>query len=137
MRYQGQSYELMIPLTANFIDDFHAAHVYAYGYNESSVRLEIVNVRVRAVGRLPRPALTPTALGPASPTAVLLDHRPIVLAGDVVEVPFYDGQALQPGHNLPGPAVIIHPDTTIFIGPRDEMAMDEYKNLIIEVKRDT
>jgi N-methylhydantoinase A len=131
MRYEGQSYELMVPLTTNFIDDFHAAHLYAYGYSSPGMRVEIVNVRVRAVGRLPRPALTPIALGPADPTAALLDHRPIVLAGDVVEVPFYDGQALQPGHNLHGPAIIIHPDTTIFIGPGDEMAMDEFANGLI------
>jgi N-methylhydantoinase A len=133
MRYQGQSYELMVPLTANFVDDFHAAHLYAYSYSEPSVPVEVVNMRVRAIGHLPRPVLTPTAPGPADPTMALLDRRPVVLAGDVAEISFYDGHALQPGHQLHGPAIVIHPDTTIFIGPEDEMAMDAYKNLIVKV----
>jgi N-methylhydantoinase A len=135
MRYQGQSYELMVPLSPNFIDDFHAAHTFAYGYSEPSVPVEIVNLRVRAIGRLPRPPLTSLSSGQAEPTTALLDHRPVVLADDVIEIPFYDGPALQPGHQLHGPAVVIHPDTTIFVGLGDELTMDEYKNLIIEVSR--
>jgi N-methylhydantoinase A len=137
MRYQGQSYELMVPLTLKFLDDFHAAHTHAYGYSEPGVPVEVVNVRVRAIGRLPRPSLLPVSLGQADPAAALLDHRPVVLASEVAEIPFYDGQVLQPGHQLHGPAVVIHPDTTIFVGPRDKLVMDEYKNLIIDVMRET
>jgi N-methylhydantoinase A len=135
MRYEGQSYELMVPFTSNFVTDFHQAHAYAYGYSEPFVPVEIVNVRVRAIGQLPRPPLIPITLNQADPTPALLDHRSVVLANDAIRVPFYDGQALQPGHQLYGPAVVIHPDTTIFVGPGDEMTMDAYKNLIINVRR--
>ena len=45
------------------------------------------------------------------------------------------GPDLQPGYQINGPAVITHPDTTVFIGPGDRLAMDEYKNLIVKVKR--
>ncbi|MBN1993865.1 MAG: hydantoinase/oxoprolinase family protein [Anaerolineae bacterium] len=133
MRYQGQSYELMTPLTPDFVGDFHAAHAYAYGYSDSSMPVEIVNVRVRATGHLSPPPLTPFALGPSDPTPALLERRPVVLAGDVAEIPFFDGQRLQPGCQFSGPAVIIHPDTTIFIEAGDEAVMDEHKNLIINV----
>ncbi|MBN1218959.1 MAG: hydantoinase/oxoprolinase family protein [Anaerolineae bacterium] len=134
MRYRGQSYELMVPLTANFGDDFHLAHAYAYGYAEPTMPVEIVNVRVRAIGSLSRPPLTPLALGHSDPSQALLDRRPVVLTGEIAELPFYDGQALRPGHQLQGPAVVIHPDTTIFIGPGDELMVDAYKNLVVDVK---
>ena len=93
--------------------------------------VEIVNVRVRATGHLPCPPLTPAALSQPDPSAALLDRRRVVLAHEITEIPFYDGQALKPGHQFPGPAVVIHPDTTIFIEPGDEIAMDAYKNLLI------
>jgi N-methylhydantoinase A len=109
-------------------------HAYAYGYSDSSKPVELVNVRVRAIGQLPRPPLTAIALAPADPVQALLEHRPVVLAGGVQKIPFYDGQALQPGHKIIGPAIIIHPDTTIFIGMDDALNMDVYKNLIINVK---
>ncbi len=134
MRYRGQSYELMVPLTPYFREDFHIAHAYAFGYSDSTMPVEIVNVRVRAIGRLPRPPLVPIKAGRADPSAALLDHRSVVLADQVTEAPFYDGQKLQPGHKLKGPAVVVHPDTTIFVGPGDRLAMDVYKNLIINIK---
>ncbi len=135
MRYQGQSYELMVPLTPYFLEDFHTAHAYTYGYSDSTMPIEIVNIRVRAIGRLPRPPLTPAELGQADPAAALLGRRPVVLADRVIDVSFYRGQALQPGHKLSGPAVIVHPDTTVFLNKGDRLSMDAYRNLIIRVKR--
>jgi len=133
MRYQGQSYELMTPLTPNFINDFHEVHAQAYGYSEPEAPLEIVNLRLRVVGKLPHPPFRKARPGPADATPALFDHRPVVLAKGLVEIPFYDGQKLQAGAQFDGPAVIIHPDTTIFMGAEDRLRMDEYRNLIIEV----
>jgi N-methylhydantoinase A len=134
MRYRGQSYELMVPLTPYFREDFHVAHAYAFGYSDSTMPVEIVNVRMRAIGRLARPPLIPGKPSQPDPHTALLDRRPVVLADKVAEIPFYDGQKLQPGHRLSGPAVVVHPDTTVFVGPRDKLTMDTYKNLIIKIK---
>lgn len=134
MRYQGQSYELMVPLTPNFVNDFHAAHLYAYGYSEPNVPVEIVNLRLRAIGQLPRPRLPQAGEVASDARTALFDRRQVVLANGPAEVPFYNGPDLQPGHHLVGPAVIVHPDTTVFVGPGDQLKMDTYKNLIIDVK---
>jgi N-methylhydantoinase A/oxoprolinase/acetone carboxylase beta subunit len=40
---------------------------------------------------------------------------------------------LQPGHQFEGPAIITQPDTTVFLGPGDRLAVDTYRNLMIEV----
>jgi N-methylhydantoinase A len=134
MRYQGQSYELTVPLTPNFVGDFHVAHALTYGYSEPTVPVEIVNLRLRATGRLPCPPLPKQETGPPNPAAALFDRRPVVLAGGITKIPFYHGPHLQPGHQIRGPAVIVHPDTTIFIERGDRLTMDKYRNLLIKVK---
>lgn len=134
MRYQGQSYELMVPLSPNYGADFHLAHTYTYGYGEPNVPVEIVNLRVRAVGRLSSPPLSVTPPGQADPSAALFDRRPVVLTEGPAEIPFYHGPDLQPGHQIVGPAVIVHPDTTVFLGPADRLSMDAHRNLMIDVQ---
>jgi N-methylhydantoinase A len=131
VRYRGQSYELTIPFTATFRADFHTAHARAYGYSEPGAPIEIVNVRLRAVGHLPRPPLPRTALSQSHPTP--FDRRPVILADGPAETPLFKGADLEPGHHLAGPAVVVHPDTTVFIGPGDRLRVDEYRNLIVEV----
>ena len=61
LRYHGQSFELPVdraaraPLTEADIDrlrdEFHAAHERAYGYAAPEDAVELVNVRLAAVGR--------------------------------------------------------------------------------------
>ncbi len=133
LRYCGQSYELTIPFTPNFRADFHAAYTHAYGHSEPAAPVEVVNVRLRAVGRLPRPPLPRAPLTHSQPTP--FDRRPVILATGPTETPFYHGAALQPGHQLAGPALIVHPDTTVFVGPGDELRVDEYRNLTVKVGR--
>jgi len=132
MRYRGQSYELTLPLAPNFVDKFHDAHARAYGHSEPDVPLEIVNLRLRAVGRLPQPPL-PRQAATAKSGPDAFDHRSVVLAEGLAEIPFYQGDRLRPGHQIGGPAVVTQPDTTVFIGPRDQLRVDEYHNFIVDV----
>ncbi len=131
VRYRGQSYELTIPLTPTFRTDFHTAHARAYGYSEPGVPVEVVNVRLRAVGHLPRPPLPRAVLTQSHPTP--FDRRPVILADGPAEVPLFKGSDLQPGHRLTGPMVVVHLDATVFIGPVDRLKVDEYRNLVVEV----
>ena len=134
MRYLGQSYELTIPLTHHFADDFHSAHHQAYGHSEPSAPVEVVNVRLRAVGAVTSPTLPEAEIGPSDPSPALSDRRPLVLDdGRVAEVPFYRGERLRPGYVIPGPAIIAQKDTTVFLSPADRATVDRYYNLLIEV----
>lgn len=132
MRYRGQSYELAVPLTPQFVEAFHAAHAHAYGHSEPKALVEIVNLRLRAIGRLSRPILAKDEpIGATVPAP--FDERPVVLSGGVAWLPFYQGVQLLPGHQLEGPAIITQSDTTVFLGPGDRLAVDAYRNLVIEV----
>ncbi len=57
VRYRGQSYELTVPFTNTYQEDFHQAHFEQYGYDRRGAELEIVNLRVQAVGKVPQPII--------------------------------------------------------------------------------
>ena len=57
MRYAGQSYELNVPFTGDFISAFHRAHEKRYGYFDRARACEVVNIRARFTGRTPKPTL--------------------------------------------------------------------------------
>ena len=61
-RYQGQSYEIQIPLDPEALlkeglkklaSDFHAQHQKLYGHFEESAEIELVNIRARIEGQAP------------------------------------------------------------------------------------
>ncbi len=60
LRYQGQSFELSVPLQQGLADAFHRAHEERYGYADPSRRVELVAVRTAEVHPGPELAL-PTA----------------------------------------------------------------------------
>lgn len=139
MRYRGQSYELTVPFGPEYIADFHRLHRRVYGHSEESAPVEVVNVRLRAVGAVTPPPLPQAGAGPPDARGAISDRRPVVLIspgrpqGAVEPVPFYRGQRLQPGHVLAGPAIVAQKDTTVFLGPGDRATVDGHFNLVIEV----
>jgi N-methylhydantoinase A/oxoprolinase/acetone carboxylase beta subunit len=133
VRYRGQAYELTVPLTPDFAAAFHVEHQRVYSHSQPAAPLEIVNLRLRAVGSVPRPALPTAEPGDPDPTSAFLGRRPVVLSSGLAEVPLYDGAALRPGHVLPDPAIVIYKDTTVFLATADRATVDRYFNLIIAV----
>jgi N-methylhydantoinase A len=134
MRYVGQGYELSLPLSRDFIQDFHALHKRRYGYSAPDAPVEVVNVRLRAVGHIPKPSLPRDQGGDSGPAAALIGQRPVVLGEREVRlVPFYLGESLKPGNVLVGPTIVAFEDTTIFLAEGDRGVMDGYFNLVVEV----
>jgi N-methylhydantoinase A len=132
VRYRGQSYELSVPLTPDFASAFHHIHAHVYGYSEPGVPIEIVNLRLRAIGHLPRPPLIRLETeSESSPKP--FDQRPVVLANGLAAVPFYQGSQLRPGHVVTGPAIITQSDTTVYLAADDKLEVDRYRNFVIEV----
>jgi N-methylhydantoinase A len=133
MRYSGQSYELNIPFSENFITDFHAAHHKAYGYSYIDKKIEVVNLRVRLVGKVPKIKLPKITTSQFTDQSALLGNRQVVLSKTDASVPIYNYEALIPGMVVTGPALIVSSDTTIFININDGINVDPYLNLLIDV----
>jgi len=135
MRYEGQGYELTIPLTVEFAQAFHASHMEVYGHSAPDSSIEIVNIRLRAIGSVPKPSFPRTPLGTEDPADASLGLRPFVqMDGQVSPKPFFQGDQLKPGHVLRGPAIIVYKDTTVFLPLGDRARVDEYFNLIVEIQ---
>jgi N-methylhydantoinase A len=53
LRYEGQSFELTVPLGARLVERFHAAHEERYGYADRARPLELVAIRTAEVRAAP------------------------------------------------------------------------------------
>ncbi len=138
VRYLGQSYELTIPFNHSSIpkDDiankFHQTHLKTYGYKRPGVELEIVNLRVRAVGVVSTPQLNSLPMEGVNPSSAFIDCDDVIFAYGKEKIPFYRAEFLRPGNVINGPAIVIRNDTTILIGQGDSSMVDQFCNLIIE-----
>jgi N-methylhydantoinase A/oxoprolinase/acetone carboxylase beta subunit len=133
VRYVGQSFDLQVPLTPQFRQAFDRVHQEAYGYCQPGALIEIVNVRVRAIGRVTPPPIPRQPLGSADPSAAKWEERPVVVGQGIHPVPHFWGNRLRPGHHVSGPAILVLDDTTVYLGPDDQATIDVYSNIIIDV----
>ncbi len=133
MRYQGQSYELLVPFSDSFLEIFHQLHETQYGYAKRNGTVEVVTLRVRAVGEVPPPPQEAEEYDGEDPGKAYLGARDVIFPQGTLRTPLFRGELLVPGNQLQGPAVIVRTDTTILFGSSDRARVDGYKNLFIEV----
>ena len=142
LRYVGQGYELEVPVSPvgeevkveDLTQRFHHLHQGQYGYAHQDASVELVNLRLSAIGRLPRPQLAAEPLdGTVDPDCALKAQRQVYLAGAYHETPVYDRAHLCPGDVIRGPAVIEQVDSTIIVWPNQDSCVDAYRNLIVNV----
>jgi N-methylhydantoinase A len=140
-RYVGQNFELAIGLgNAEPLPDagaiaqrFFAEHERAYGFHNPADRIEIVNFRLIAAGKLRQPAARPGE--PRRSGAPEAGSRRNVWfeAGRAEDTPVYDRATLMPGDTISGPAVIEQLDSTTLLFPGDRATVDPYLNLLVEI----
>jgi N-methylhydantoinase A len=145
LRYEGQAFEIAVSLAENFLERFHAEHDRLYGHSDAGAPVEIVNVRLRARGRVEVPELQPMEEPAEESMPPEVERRPVVVGLtpgqpdsdparlDVCEAPVFEHASLRPGHRFSGPAVVVSEDTTIWLGPTERATVDEYGNLRIDV----
>ncbi len=168
MRYVGQSYELAVPLelgvrhmheqdpaksppsgsqvlvsAASIASAYHAAHLQRFSYASESEPVEVVNVRLKAVGRTPKPNFGQRRLSSADPRAARVGYRQVYFAGydnphasHALMAALYDRELLVPGNMVVGPAVVHQLDTTTVIPPGWSATMDTWGNLIASSEPD-
>jgi N-methylhydantoinase A len=137
LRYRGQSFEVAVQFSGGLQELprlFHARHQAVYGFNDPEAAIEVINLRVQAVGSVPgsRPErLTPRPSETRRPRQPR--RRAIRLDGQTVEATVVDRDVLAPGGSLDGPAIVVQYDTTTFVPPGYRLTVDEWLNLIGEV----
>jgi N-methylhydantoinase A len=144
LRFQGQDYELTLPLpdrplTAEDADDlttrFYALYEQTYGEGTTwkGVPVTLVNYSVTVTGRQARPEVPTAHLNGHKPEDARREVRSVYLPseGAARDVPIYDGAHCGPGIELQGPAIIDESDTTIYVPPGTTAARDEHLNYVL------
>jgi N-methylhydantoinase A/oxoprolinase/acetone carboxylase beta subunit len=131
MRYKGQAYELSIPFTPDYAQAFHRAHHKLYGYANPARATEIIQLRLRAIGRTDKPALSPgdaanTATRPPSPSST----RETIFNSRPHQTPIFHREQLAPGHEADGPAILITGQSTNVIPPKWHWKIDPVGTLL-------
>ena len=139
MRYEGQSYELNIPYftetrTHALVQKFHAAHDQRFGYARTDAPVEVVNLRLTATGATDKPPIQPLPLVDADPSEAFTVQNRVVFDGEALTTDFYRREALRPGNQIAGPAVITEFSATTVIPPNFAAVVDAYQNLILTKK---
>ena len=136
LRYHGQAYELTLPFSRDFVRAFHRAHRQRYGYADPARPLEVVTVRLRAVGVLEKPRFVRHALaGGTPPSAARLQRALVFFAGRRLATDFYLREQLRPGNRFAGPAVIAEYSATTVLPPGWRARLDGYENLVLEPRK--
>lgn len=140
-RYEGQSFEVRvefdrpledIPLK-EFVTAFHAEHKTQYSYDIQERIVEIVNCRLEAVGKTPKPPMT-SAEGSTDGNSTT-SQRQVHFGnnGGWQEATVHDRAKLVPGNIIPGPAIVEEMSSTTVISPDHTATVDAIGNLVLEL----
>lgn len=142
LRYRGQSHELPIPLTAESLapdslarlqSQFHEAHERAYGYSSPDDDIELVNIRLTAIGISSKPKLQVRAEATGDIKAAIKGSREVWFSetSGFSTCPILDRSQLSVGDRISGPAVVEELDSTTIVHPGYEAKVDLYGNLLL------
>ncbi len=140
LRYPRQAYELNIPLSSallmekelnKMIEDFHSSHLRSYGYNRQEESVEVVNIRVTAVGKLYSMKVRAEKTSPGDTPGALKSTRKVYFHGEFFKTPVYNRDLLSPGSRVEGPAIIEQLDSTTVITPGKLAHVDPCYNLVV------
>jgi len=131
-RYERQSYELNIPVPGGTLDvaalqaiaeTFHDRHRTTYGHDNRAEPVQLVSIRLTAVGTIP-PLLVRDRTAPAESRAVKGERQVWFREAGAANAAVYDRTRMPAGLVALGPAVIESLESTILVPPGWQAAMD-------------
>jgi N-methylhydantoinase A len=143
LRYAHQSFELTCPmpngqltqaLVQQLVEAFHREHRRLYSYDLPNAPVELVNLRVTAIGSLPKLKAQVMSDSTTDLEGALTEVRPVYFdhMGRFVDTPCYARQRLGSGMTFEGPAIVDQDDATTVIYPHFRAKVDAVGNLILE-----
>ena len=143
-RYVRQAYELSVPVAAGAItadvlravaSAFHDRHKSTYGHENRDEPVQLVNLRLTAVGQLEGLELKRHVAEGGDVSAAKKGERPVFFrATGEIACPIYDRDGLPAGAALEGPAVIEAMDTTIVLPPGWRAEVDARGFIVMEAR---
>ncbi len=133
VRYEGQAYELTVPFSAKFTEDFKRLHEKTYGFAHERQRLEVIDLRVRLTIPTPKPGRGGGEQNPAggSIRKAIISHREVWFENRFSDAPLYDRELLPAGARFRGPAVVAEYSSTTVIPPDFACSVDPQLDLVL------
>ncbi|TPI11559.1 hydantoinase/oxoprolinase family protein [Mesorhizobium sp. B4-1-3] len=138
MRYVGQSYEIEVALSPQWLVDgdaatiaqaFHLTHQQLYDFHDPDGAIELVNVRLSAIGA--GPSLSLPEIDEIDVPANPARRLPVYTGLSIESVDLHDRRTLVPGNTFHGPAVVVQEDTTFAIPAGAKARVDRHLNLLL------
>lgn len=147
MRYRGQSHTLIVPFTTSsveapatardLVERFEVIYEQTYGVGSGAreAGVELTTFRVDAIGHthkphLDRPDSDGLPGGAARRERLIYDGR----TGQRVGARVWAWQDMVATEVVPGPVVVEHPTTTVYVDARHEVVSDQVGNLVITMR---
>jgi N-methylhydantoinase A len=146
-RYVKQYHEVSFPVALDAVGEgrlaeiarvFHAEHNRLYGYSleDKSTPIELINIRLRAIGITEKPTREEQARSGEDPDAALKGERRVFVPEDngFTVAPIYDGSRMRHGHRIVGPALVEQVHTTVFLSRSYDCICDKYGSFAVYQK---
>ncbi len=143
MRYKGQFHEVELPLPKGPLSDamreymvngFHKKHEDLYGYRDE-VETEVINLRRSCYGKVVVPERK--AMPWSSPDAkkFIKGKRDVYFEEEFGFVPtnIFDGDRMQPGNIVEGPAIVEQKATTVVVPPKARLEVTTYGDYLLRL----
>ena len=144
VRYVGEGHEVSVAIkpgttgraAIDFMwEDFHRVHDEAFGFEYKGEQdVELVNLRVQAVGRASRPDVKTKASGgaPARPNG---SRQVFWRETGWIDCPIHDREQLTVGQQVDGPTIVEEYGSTIVVPTNWSARMDQFGNLVLEKRQ--
>jgi N-methylhydantoinase A len=140
LRYVGQAYELSVAAPSHaldshdvdaLVDGFHREHERTYGHKAEEEAVEIVNLRMTALGRPSQSVPVEAQLQPSEADG---GRRSVFFGPDrgVLPTPIVARSDISSAARG-GPLIIEEYDATVVVPPGCEVSLDRWGNIVIDV----
>jgi N-methylhydantoinase A len=141
-RYLGEAHEVNVPVGPGALDEqslnaiigrFHDIHELTFGYAYRGEQpVELVNLRILAVGSVHRPAPALAATNGRRGASGPYTERLVYLEEGFVDCPVYRRAELAAESSLDGPAIVEEFGSTTVVSPGWRLEVDGYGNNVLE-----
>jgi N-methylhydantoinase A len=137
LRYRGQAFELTVPWGEVPIDEdgigeicqrFHAHHAQRFSYANPEDIVELVTLRLVAIGRMARPRIS--AEEPSSADGSAAGQRQVYVDGQWQDVAAWRRDAIGGLLGIVGPAIVEEDYTAIYVAPGWSLALGRDGHLV-------
>lgn len=132
VRYAGQGYELTVPFSPLFAEDFHKEHFKAHGHSQPGRPLEIVSLRVRLMIPTPKPPVRAHRPAKCAASSTQTGQRMVWFGGKPTRSRVYDRRLLRAAMRISGPAIITEYSSTTVVPPDYSCRVDRFLSLVLE-----